>query len=107
MESYAAITLASDQSDSVVRCIDRVGCSRSSSIKQLAIPKPASEPLTSLKLLLYGAYDKAVVDYKRLQKALGVVTDQLNDANADLTKAKVKLASLQAGLAAAYAAALA
>jgi hypothetical protein len=100
MESAAAIKLASDQSLALYNTL-------TGTVEPLGKGAAASSNTGSLKSLLYTAYDNAVTNYKRLQKALGVVTDQLNDATADLARAQVKLQSLQLGLAAANAAALA
>ncbi|KQC01774.1 hypothetical protein [Pedobacter sp. Hv1] len=62
---------------------------------------------TSLTWYLDNAYTVARGNYKQMEKAYKLITKQLGDANADLNKAQVKLKSLQAGLAAANAAALA
>lgn len=62
---------------------------------------------TSLVWYLSNAYTVAKNKYKETEKAYKMVTKQLSDANADLGKAQVKLKSLQSGLAAATAAALA
>lgn len=62
---------------------------------------------TSLTWYLDNAYTVARANYKQMEKAYKLITKQLGDANADLNKAQVKLKSLQAGLAAANAAALA
>ena len=61
----------------------------------------------SLVALLTQAYVNARTKYKQTEKAFKVVTKQLSDANGNLSKAQVKLKSLQSGLAAANAAALA
>lgn len=61
----------------------------------------------SLVALLTQAYVKARTKYKQTEKAFKIVTKQLSDANGNLSKAQVKLKSLQSGLAAANAAALA
>ena len=61
----------------------------------------------SLRKLLHDAYDTAKTNYNVMEKAFKMVTGQLNSALADLNKARVKLKSLQAGLSAANAAALA
>jgi hypothetical protein len=62
---------------------------------------------TCLKELLYGAYTDAKKSYEQAHNASKDTTKQLNKATADLNKAKIKLASLQSGLAAGTAAALA
>jgi hypothetical protein len=61
----------------------------------------------SLKGLLYKAYHDAKSYYKRTDKACIIITKQLNEAVTALNTAQVKLKSLQAGLAAANAAAMA
>lgn len=61
----------------------------------------------SLESALHQSYTNAKATYQRIEKALIVTTNQLNDAQSSLDKAQVKLKSLQAGLAAANAAALA
>lgn len=66
-----------------------------------------SDPNKSLYFYLNNAYTVAKAKYKVTEKAFKVVTKQLNDAKTDLNKAQVKLKSLQSGLAAANAAALA
>lgn len=62
---------------------------------------------TSLLKYLNDAYTKAQHTYKQTEKSFKIITQQLSDANSDLSKAQVKLKSLQSGLAAANAAALA
>ena len=61
----------------------------------------------SLLHLLNMAYKLAKAKYAYMENALVIATNQLNKATMDLTKAQVRLKSLQAGLAAANAAALA
>lgn len=60
-----------------------------------------------LQLLLDKAYIKAETQHNLLYTACSDITKQLNAANAKSNKAKIKLKSLQSGLAAATAAALA
>lgn len=60
-----------------------------------------------LQQLVYDAYNQAQLTYERAQLANNDTTQQLYNATADLNKAQVQLKSLQAGLAAANAAALA
>jgi len=62
---------------------------------------------TSLKYYLYTAYDITSNMYEEVLKASEDNTSQLNDAKASLQAAQIKLSSLQSGLAAANAAALA
>ncbi|MET0391964.1 MAG: hypothetical protein ABW019_02435 [Chitinophagaceae bacterium] len=61
----------------------------------------------SLQELLHTAYRQAKTNYDDFERAMMITTAQLNEAIADLNKAQVRLRSLQAGLAAASAAALA
>jgi len=62
---------------------------------------------TSLAWYLNNAYTVAKNKYEETEKAYKMVSRQLNDAIADLSKVQVKLKSLQSGLAAATAATLA
>ena len=61
----------------------------------------------SLKTLFYNAYTTADTYYKQMEKAYKMTVTQLANATATLNKAQIKLRSLQQGLAAANAAALA
>ena len=61
----------------------------------------------SIKAYLYEAYTIASTMYEEVLAATNDTSNQLNNSKASLNKAQVKLASLQAGLAAANAAALA
>ncbi len=70
--------------------------------------KPVDDPkANSLQGLIKTAYEKAKTDFEEAQTAENITTQQLDMANGQLNKAQVKLASLQAGLAAATAAAYA
>lgn len=60
-----------------------------------------------LRSLIYDAYTNAKDTYDSMHKASIETTKQLNQATSDLSKAEVNLKSLQSGLAAANAAALA
>ena len=62
---------------------------------------------TCLRVLLDNAYLNAKTQHELLYTASGEITKQLNAANAKSNKAHIKLKSLQSGLAAATAAALA
>lgn len=62
---------------------------------------------TSLKYLIDKANVAASISYKKAEKACRDTTSELNKGISDLTKAQNKLKSLQAGLAAANAAAMA
>ena len=61
----------------------------------------------SLKTLLNNAYIDAVNEFNKMQRAYDETLKQLNLKTADLNKAQINLQSLQSGLAAANAAALA
>jgi chromosome segregation ATPase len=63
--------------------------------------------VTPLKTLFDDAYTKAKDTYKRMEDALAIAVAQLSEATSNLNTAQVKLKSLQSGLAAANAAALA
>ncbi|HPF10817.1 MAG TPA: hypothetical protein PKW08_05235 [Flavobacteriaceae bacterium] len=67
----------------------------------------SKSPNSSLKTLIDSAYDAAKADFIKSQKAANSTKKQLDKANGLLDKAQVKLSSLQSGLAAANAAALA
>ena len=71
--------------------------------EQQRVPKQ----VFSLKALIDMAYARAKQDYLDAQKAEQITVKQLDDANSLLNKSQIQLASLQAGLAAANAAALA
>jgi len=62
---------------------------------------------TSLRDLIYQAYDNAKTSYEQAMAAYTIVTVQVNNAQAQLDKANIKLQSLQLGLTAGNAAALA
>ena len=96
-ESEAAIELAYTQSDDLYECL--IGAPDDDN--------DTSKKETSLDCLLHDAYANAKENYHRMEKALAMSTKQLNDAKSDLNKAQIKLKSLQSGLAAANAAALA
>jgi hypothetical protein len=61
----------------------------------------------SLDSLVHTAYNNAKANYTLMEQALAIATNQLNEATLALNKAQAKLTSLQSGLAAANAAALA
>lgn len=61
----------------------------------------------SLNTLLNNAYNVAVIEFNKMQNAYNETLKQLNLKTADLNKAQINLKSLQSGLAAANAAALA
>jgi len=97
MESEAATALEYEQSMALYMSITGTNAdgSRSSSYAK------------SLKALLYKAYKKAKHDFDETQSALNITTNQLNDATIALSDSLIKLQSLQSGLAAGNAAALA
>ncbi|VXB08788.1 conserved hypothetical protein [Flavobacterium sp. 9AF] len=66
-----------------------------------------SSPYKSLNTLLNDAYNFAVLEFDKMQKAYNETLNQLNLKTSDLNKAQINLKSLQSGLAAANAAALA
>jgi hypothetical protein len=74
---------------------------------KLTDDKKTNSPNVSLKTLLKSAYETAVVEFNKTQKAYNETLKQLNLKTADLNKAQINLSSLQSGLAAANAAALA
>jgi uncharacterized coiled-coil protein SlyX len=67
----------------------------------------SNQRIPCLQSMIYQAYSKAQTTYEQLKRANTDTTKQLNNANTDLNKATIKLKSLQSGLAAANAAALA
>jgi hypothetical protein len=93
MESEAAMSLEYTQTMALYKTITGSG--------------GTDKKVQSLESLLRKAYTDAKANYARIEKALTITVNQLNDAKAGLNKAQVKLKSLQAGLAAADAAALA
>ena len=66
-----------------------------------------NEKTYSLASILDVAYADAQKNYAYMENAVAITEKQLSDAKADLSKAQIKLKSLQSGLAAANAAALA
>lgn len=74
---------------------------------KLTSDNKTNSPNASLKTLLNNAYKIAVTEFNKLQKAYDETLKQLNIKTAELNKAQINLKSLQAGLAAANAAALA
>ncbi len=67
----------------------------------------SQEDLEKIRVLINNAYNHAVTVNKTASDAVDSVTKQLNAANAQLMQAQIKLQSLEAGYAAANAAALA
>jgi hypothetical protein len=100
LESEAAITLESKQASALYL--------------SLTTEKSASTPLSlqpaasaSIRALLYAAYKNSQNAYDKANIANEETTRQLNYATTNLSKAQIRLQSLQSGLAAATAAALA
>ncbi|MCW3071444.1 MAG: hypothetical protein JWO44_1334 [Bacteroidetes bacterium] len=105
MESESALVLEYDQSMMLYRALTGLNAETVSPKTSMnAVQKQAD---TSLKGLLYSVYANSKANYKMAQKANVITTNQLNDATTALNKAQVKLKSLQLGLAAGTAAALA
>ncbi len=92
LESEAALTLE---------------CMQSSKLYEVLTGTEKNDKSKSLKYLLYEAYKNSEIAYKNTQNASTDTAKQLNNATADLEKAKIRLSSLRSGLAAANAAALA
>jgi hypothetical protein len=97
-ESEAATTLALEQ------CIELYEALTGIYITGDAISDP---PPASIQALLYTAYDDAKIKYDDAEIASREATEQLSHATSALQKAQVELKSLELGLAAATAAALA
>lgn len=76
-------------------------------LDKLTVDEKTGSKNLSIQTLLNNAYDDAVTEYNRTQKAYDETLKQLNLKTADLNKAQINLKSLQSGLAAANAAALA
>ncbi len=74
---------------------------------KLTNDKKTNSPNLSLNTLLINAYNTTVVEFNKMQSAYNETLNQLNLKTADLNKAQINLKSLQSGLAAANAAALA
>ncbi len=74
---------------------------------KLTVDAKTNSKNLSISTLLNKAYDKSEDEYKKMQNAYTVTLKQLNQKTADLSKAQINLKSLQSGLAAANAAALA
>ncbi|NHN24922.1 hypothetical protein FIA58_004455 [Flavobacterium jejuense] len=74
---------------------------------KLTNDKKTNSTHLSLNTLLNDAYNTTVLEFNKIQNAYNETLNQLNLKTADLNKAQVNLKSLQAGLAAANAAALA
>jgi hypothetical protein len=99
MESDAAISLGYNQAIRLYMLI----CGNNLEVA----PNGKSYKKGTLAQLLYNAYDKAKKKYEEMHQACTIVTQQLAAANAQLNAAQIKLQSLQSGLAAGNAAAMA
>jgi hypothetical protein len=97
MESEAASSIEYLQSMAVYQLITGTN----------AEGKKADNYTNSLQYLIHQAYEKAKIQYEEMYNASLVTTQQLNDAQLSLAQAQISLQSLQAGLAAGNAAALA
>lgn len=100
-ESQAALALGYQQSMSFYQVLTGKGPDGKQAMDE------NNKPVDSLQSLLYDAYGTAKANYETTQKASLLTISQLNNAKASLSKAQVKLNSLQLSLAAANAAALA
>jgi hypothetical protein len=76
-------------------------------LNKLTIDTKTNSQNLCLKTLLKNAYTDAVNEFNKMQRAYDETLKQLNLKTADLNKAQINLNSLQSGLAAANAAALA
>ncbi|RKR04865.1 hypothetical protein C8C83_4198 [Flavobacterium sp. 90] len=100
LESEAAITLENKQATKLYLTLT----------DEKSIDAPLSlQPVTdsSIRALLYNAYKNSQLAYDKANIANDETARQLNYATTNLSKAQIKLQSLQSGLAAATAAALA
>ena len=100
LEAEAAITLEYKQASKLYLTL-----TDEQSIETLLSLHPVSN--TSIRALLYNAYKDSQVAYDKANIANDETSRQLNIASTNLIKAQIKLKSLQSGLAAANAAALA
>ncbi|MFH7015515.1 hypothetical protein [Flavobacterium sp. FlaQc-47] len=100
LESEAAITLEYRQANKLY-----LNLTDEKSIDTPLSIHPVSK--TSIRGLLYNAYKETQIAYEKANFANDETTRQLNIATTNLNKAQIKLNSLQSGLAAANAAALA
>jgi hypothetical protein len=100
LESEAAITLESKQATKLYLTL-----TGEKSIETPLTTQPASG--TSIRALLYNAYKDAQVGYEKANTANDETARQLSFATTNLSKAQIRLQSLQSSLAAATAAAYA
>lgn len=100
LESEAAITLEYKQAAKLYQTL-----TDEKSIDTTLSLHPVTN--TSIRALLYNAYKNSQIAYEKANASNDETTRQLNIANTNLNKAQIKLKSLQSGLAAANAAALA
>ena len=103
MESESALALENAQAIQFLQML--TGKLPPKNLKDAAENKDVELP--SLQKYLTDAYDTAKTNYIQTEAAFKITTNQLNEAQANLNKAQVKLRSLQSGFAAANAAALA
>lgn len=100
LESEAAITLENKQATKLYLTL-----TDEKSIDAPLSPQPVTD--TSIRALLYNAYKNSQIAYDKANTANDETARQLNYASTNLSKAQIRLQSLQSGLAAATAAALA
>lgn len=100
LESEAAITLENKQATKLYLTL-----TDEKSIDAPLSPQPVTD--TSIRALLYNAYKNSQIAYDKANTANDETARQLNYATTNLSKAQIRLQSLQSGLAAATAAALA
>jgi hypothetical protein len=100
LESEAAITLENKQAAKLYLTL-----TDEKSIDTPLSLQPVSD--TSIRALLYSAYKNSQIAYDKANVANDETARQLNYATTNLSKAQIRLQSLQSGLAAATAAALA
>lgn len=100
LESEATITLENKQATKLYFTL-----TDEKSIDTPLSLQPVSD--TSIRALLYNAYKNSQIAYEKANVANDETARQLNYATTNLSKAQIRLQSLQSGLAAATAAALA
>lgn len=106
IESEQALALEFIQSMSLYQTLTGVKPQENQALPGNAVTI-SKKTIVPLQKLLYNAYKEAKSNYEAADYAFNVTTAQLNNAQGALSKSQVNLMSLQAGLAAANAAALA
>jgi len=107
IESEQAMALEYIQSMDLYQALTGIKPEPHAKIPSIVPITPVKKTNTSLSTLLHDAYTEAKNNYELAYEALNITTRQLSNAQTQLNKAQVTLGSLQAGLAAANAAALA